>query len=574
MRTRASLQGLRLIARRGALLVAALAGSTSGVAAQQEPADLVLRNAKVYTANDKQPKAEAVAVKGGKIVFVGRNGDAAKLVGPATRVVDLAGATVFPGFTDAHMHLPALGEREMTLNLEGTSTLEEFLARVKARVDQAKPGQWVSGRGWIETFWKPPVFPTRQDLDRVSPNNPVVLTRADGHASVANSAALRLAGITRDTRAPAGGAINKDGAGDPTGMLIDHAQGLVGRLVPPPSEAERDQAILLGVQREVQLGWTEIQDAHGSWAEVDRIRRLYQDGKIKIRIVKNISGPGPDADKLIAQGPVLGEAGGRLTVRTIKVVMDGALGSRGAALLAPYSDDPKTSGLITTDTVLLKPMLAAALRNGIQVATHSIGDRGNRLTLDFYERAMKEVPAAERKIAEPRWRDEHSQIVNPADIPRFKQLGVIASMQPSHAISDLYFAPARLGMDRLKGAYAWQSFMKLGVPVPGGSDAPVERGEPLIEFYAAVARKDLQGRSGDGWHPEEKATREQALKMFTVWAAYAAFQENERGSIEPGKLADFTVFDKDLMTVPEPEILKAKNLMTIISGEVVYAAVR
>jgi predicted amidohydrolase YtcJ len=574
MRTRASLQGLRLIARRGALLVAALAGSTSGVAAQQEPADLVLRNAKVYTANDKQPKAEAVAVKGGKIVFVGRNGDAAKLVGPATKVVDLAGATVFPGFTDAHMHLPALGEREMTLNLEGTNTLEEFLARVKARVDQAKPGQWVSGRGWIETFWKPPVFPTRQDLDRVSPNNPVVLTRADGHASVANSAALRLAGITRDTRAPAGGAINKDGAGDPTGMLIDHAQGLVGRLVPPPSEAERDQAILLGVQREVQLGWTEIQDAHGSWAEVDRIRRLYQDGKIKIRIVKNISGPGPDADKLIAQGPVLGEAGGRLTVRTIKVVMDGALGSRGAALLAPYSDDPKTSGLITTDTVLLKPMLAAALRNGIQVATHSIGDRGNRLTLDFYERAMKEVPAAERKIAEPRWRDEHSQIVNPADIPRFKQLGVIASMQPSHAISDLYFAPARLGMDRLKGAYAWQSFMKLGVPVPGGSDAPVERGEPLIEFYAAVARKDLQGRSGDGWHPEEKATREQALKMFTVWAAYAAFQENERGSIEPGKLADFTVFDKDLMTVPEPEILKAKNLMTIISGEVVYAAVR
>ena len=566
---------IHMVARRSRLLAAGfLLAAPATAAGQQEPADLVLRNARVYTANDKQPKAEAVAVKGDKIVFVGGNRDAARLVGPATKVVDLAGAAVFPGFTDAHMHLPALGEREMNLNLEGTNTLEEFLARVKARVDQAKPGQWVTGRGWIETFWKPPVFPTRQDLDRVSPNNPVVLTRADGHASVANSAALRLAGITRETRVPTGGAINKDGAGEPTGMLIDHAQELVGRLVPPPSEAERDQAILLGVQREVQLGWTEIQDAHGSWAEVDRIRRLYKDGKIKIRIVKNISGPGPDANKLIAQGPVLGEFGGRLTVRTIKVVMDGALGSRGAALLAPYSDDPKTTGLITTDTVALKPMLVAALRNGIQVATHSIGDRGNRLTLDFYERAMKEVPAAERKIAEPRWRDEHSQIVNPVDIPRFKQLGVIASMQPSHAISDLYFAPARLGMDRLKGAYAWQSFMKLGVPVPGGSDAPVERGEPLIEFYAAVARKDLQGRSGEGWHPEEKATREQALKMFTAWAAYAAFQESERGSIEPGKLADLTVFDRDLMTVPEPEILKAKNLMTIINGEVVYAAVR
>jgi hypothetical protein len=546
---------------------------TAPAAARQEPADLVLRNAKVYTANDRQPTAEAVAVKGDRIVFVGRSEDAARLVGPGTKVVDLSGAAVFPGFTDAHMHLSGVGDREMSLNLEGTNTLDGFLAKVKARVDQSRPGQWVTGRGWIETFWKPPVFPTRQDLDRIAPNNPVVLTRADGHASVVNSAALRLAKITRSTAPPPGGAINKDAAGEPTGMLIDRAQGLVKSLVPPPTDAERDQQILLGVQREVQLGWTEIQDAHGTWAEVDRIRRLYRDGRIKIRIVKDISGPGADADRLIAQGPVLGEFGGRLTVRTIKVVMDGALGSRGALLLAPYSDDARTSGLITTDTVALKPMLVAALRSGIQVATHSIGDRGNRLTLDFYERAMKEVPSNQRRIAEPRWRDEHSQIVNPADIPRFKQLGVLASMQPSHAISDLYFAPARLGLERLQGAYAWQSFMKLGVPVPGGSDAPVERGEPLIEFYAAVARTDLQGRSGEGWHPEEKATREQALRMFTAWAAYAAFQENERGTIEPGKLADLTVFDKDLMTVPELEILKAKNLLTVIGGEIVYAAV-
>jgi predicted amidohydrolase YtcJ len=561
-------------AARGAILTLAVAAApgAGSAAAQGEPAGIVFRNARVYTASDRQPTAEAIAIRGDRIVFVGGNGDAAKLVGPATKVVDLKGATVLPGLTDAHMHLPGVGEREMTLNLEGTGTLEEFLARIKTRVDRARPGQWVTGRGWIETFWKPPVFPTRRDLDRIAPKNPVYLTRADGHASVVNSAALRQAGITRDTRDPAGGAINRDRQGEPTGMLIDHAQGLVGRLVPPPTEAEREQAILLGVEREVRLGWTEIQDAHGTWAEVDRIRRLYRDGRIRIRIVKNITGPGADADRLIAQGPVLGEFGGRFTVRTIKVVMDGALGSRGAALLAPYADDSTTSGLITTDTVALKPMLAAALRNGIQVATHSIGDRGNRLTLDFYERAMREVPPAERKIADPRWRDEHSQIVNPADIPRFKQLGVIASMQPSHAISDLYFAPSRLGMDRLAGAYAWQSFMKLGVPVPGGSDAPVERGEPLIEFYAAVARKDLQGRSGEGWHPEEKATREQALKMFTAWAAYAAFQENERGTIEPGKLADLTIFDTDIMTVPEPEILKAKNLMTVIGGEIVYSA--
>lgn len=540
---------------------------------QQAPADLVLRNAKVYTANDRQPRAEAVAIRGDKIVLVGRNADANRLVGPNTKVVDLRGAAVFPGFTDAHMHLSGVGNREMSLNLEGTTSLDDFLARVKARVDSARPGQWVTGRGWIETFWKPPVFPTRQDLDRIAPNHPVVLTRADGHASIANSAALRLAGITRTTPAPAGGAINKDSDGEPTGMLIDRAQGLVRRLVPNPTPDEQDQEILKGVERSVMLGWTQIQDAHGSWAEVDRLRRLYGDGKIKIRIYKAISGPGPDADRLIAQGASLGEFNNRLTVRVIKVVMDGALGSRGAALLAPYSDDARTTGLITTDTVALKPMLVGALRNGIQVETHAIGDRGNRLTLDFYESAMQQVPADQRKVAEPRWRDEHSQIVAVSDIPRFKRLGVIASMQPSHAIGDLYFAPARLGMDRLNGAYAWQTLIKQGVPIAGGSDAPVERGEPLIEFYAAVARKDLQGRSGEGWHPEEKMTRDQALKAFTVWAAFAAFEEGVRGTLEPGKLADLTVFDRDIMTVPELDILKAKNLMTIINGEIVYGVV-
>ena len=541
---------------------------------QQPPAaDIVLRNAKVYTANDKQPRAEAVAIRGDKIAFVGRNADANRLIGPNTKVIDLRGAAVFPGFTDAHMHLSGVGDREMTLNLEGTTSLEDFLARVKARVDQSRPGQWVTGRGWIETFWKPPVFPTRQDLDKIAPGNPVVLTRADGHASIANSAALRLANVTRTTVAPSGGAINKDSDGEPTGMLIDRAQGLVRRLVPGPTEDEQDQQILKGVEREVMLGWTQIQDAHGTWGEVARMRRLYQDGKIKIRIYKAISGPGADADTLIARGASLGEFGNRFTVRTIKVVMDGALGSRGAALLAPYTDDTRTTGLITTDTVALKRMLLGALRSGIQVETHAIGDRGNRLTLDFYESAMQQVPAEQRKVAEPRWRDEHSQIVNLADLPKFKRLGIIASMQPSHAIGDLYFAPARLGMDRLNGAYAWQSLIKLGVPIAGGSDAPVERGEPLIEFYAAVARKDMQGRSGEGWHAEEKMTRDQALKAFTLWAAFAAFEETVRGTIETGKLADLTVFDKDIMAVPEVEILKAKNLMTIINGEIVYGVV-
>jgi predicted amidohydrolase YtcJ len=553
-------------------LVTALVVLTPAAGPRQEPADIVFTNGKVYTAAERNSRAEAVAIKGNRIVFVGGNGGARRLTGPNTRVIDLRGATVLPGLTDAHMHLSGVGEREMTLNLEGTKTLDEFLARVKERVDQARPGQWVTGRGWIETFWSPPVFPTRQDLDRIAPNNPVLLQRADGHASVANSAALRLAAITRTTAAPSGGAINKDGSGEPTGMLIDRAQGLVGRLVPPDTEAEQDEQIIKGVQREVALGWTQIQDAHGSWAEVERIRRLYRDGKIKIRIYKAISGPSADATRLIEQGASIGEFDGKLTMRVIKVVMDGALGSRGAALLQPYSDDARTTGLITTDTVALKTMLAAALRNGIQVETHAIGDRGNRLTLDFYERAMQEVPADQRKVKEPRWRDEHSQIVNPEDIPRFKTLGIIASMQPSHAIGDLYFAPSRLGMDRLKGAYSWDTFVKMGVPVAGGSDAPVERGEPMIEFYAAVARKDLSGRSGEGWHPEEKVSRNNALKMFTLWPAFAAFEEDQRGTIETGKLADLTIVSQDIMTIPEAEILKTKTLFTVINGEIVYAA--
>ena len=538
---------------------------------QAEPADLAFRNGQVYTASARQPRVQAVAVKGNKIVYVGNNGGLRRFVGPNTRIVDLRGATMLPGLSDAHMHLSGVGGREMTLNLEGTNTLDEFLARVKTRVDSARPGQWVTGRGWIETFWRPPVFPTRQDLDRIAPNNPVLLTRADGHASIANSAALRLAGITRTTAAPEGGAINKDAQGEPTGMLVDAAQRLVGRLVPPPTEEERDQQIILGAQRSAQLGWTQVQDAHGSWAEVERMRRLYRDGRIKVRIYKAISGPSADATRLIEQGPSIDEFDGKLTVRVIKVVMDGALGSRGAALLQAYSDDPDTRGLITTDTTALKPMLAAALRAGIQVETHAIGDRGNRLTLDFYERALAEIPSEQRKIAEPRWRDEHSQIVHPDDLPRFKQLGVIASMQPSHAIGDLYFAPSRLGLERLKGAYAWQTLIKLGVPVAGGSDAPVERGEPLIEFYAAVARKDLKGGSGNGWHPEERVTRDQALRMFTVGPAFAAFEEDRRGTIEVGKWADFTVFDKDIMRVPEAEILTAKCTMTVVGGEIVWA---
>jgi predicted amidohydrolase YtcJ len=537
-----------------------------------EAADVVLKNGNIYTVSDRQPRAEAVAVKAGKIIFVGSNSDAKAYEGRATRIIDLRGATVVPGLADAHYHLAGVGARETSFNLEGTTGLEDFLAKVKARIERASPGQWVTGRGWIEKTWKPQVFPTRWDLDKISPNNPVFLTRADGHGSVVNSAALKIARIDKSTPSPFGGEIMKDkSTGEPNGMLLDRAQGLVSRHIPDTTRAELEQSLIIGSRRSVELGWTQIQNAGSPYGEVELLKKLYTEGKIKLRIYEAIRGPSVDVQRLFGEGPILGAFDGRFTVRTIKVTFDGALGSKGAALLEPYNDHD-TSGFLTYKEEELMPMFIEAVRRGIQVETHAIGDRANRVILDLYEKAFKAVPAAERKIREPRWRVEHAQIMHPSDIPRMISLGVIPSMQPSHAIGDLLFAPSRLGMKRLEGAYAWQSFIKGGSIIAGGSDAPVERGEPMIEFYAAVARRTQEGFSGEGWHPEQAVSREQALKMFTIWAAYAAFEESVRGSIEVGKLADLTVLSADIMKIPEAEILKTRCLMTVIGGEVAFEA--
>ncbi len=538
------------------------------IVARAEDAEVVFTNGNVYTVNKKQPHAEAIVVKHGRVVFVGSNDDAKKI--HAAKIVDLRGRTVVPGFADSHCHIFGIGEREMRLNLEGTNSLEDFLARVKEPVDKTGPGKWITGRGWIETFWKPPQFPTRQDLDKIAPNNPVFLTRADGHASVVNSAALKLARIDRNTTNPFGGQILKKN-GEPNGMLLDNAQDLVARNIPKPSESEREEALLRGIDREIKLGWCEIQNAGSYKEDVDLIRKAFDAGKIKIRFVNAVYGPGEDAQNFLREGSTINAFDHHFTQRTIKVIFDGALGSRGAALLKPYSDAPETSGFLTEKPEELRPMFEEALRRGIQVETHAIGDRANRLILDLYEQAFKAVPPDNRKIREPRWRVEHAQIVDPVDIHRFAKLGVIPSMQPSHAISDLFFAPARLGMDRLAAAYTWQGFLKNGCIVAGGSDAPVERGEPMIEFYAAVARKSIKGESGDGWHPEQAVSREDALKMFTIWPAYAAFEEKDKGSIEVGKLADFTVLSQDIMKIPEMEILETRNEMTVLGGDIVYS---
>jgi Predicted metal-dependent hydrolase with the TIM-barrel fold len=359
--------------------------------------------------------------------------------------------------------------------------------------------------------------------------------------------------------------------GKPTGMLIDYAQELVRRLLPRLSPEDYERAAVAAAQRALALGWCTVHNAGSSLLETNLLRRLCRTGAIKLRIYNAAANRPAEVADLFRRGPIIGEANGRFTMRTIKAYMDGALGSRGAALLAPYAD-ADTTGLFLTPPDQLRALCRQALRAGIQIQTHAIGDRANRQVLDIYEQVLAEVPPAQRRVRDPRWRIEHAQILHPSDIPRFAQLGVIASMQPSHAISDLHFAPRRLGLERLAGAYAWRSLLDSKAIIAGGSDAPVERGDPIIEFYAAVTRKDLTGFSGAGWHPEQAVSRLEALKLLTLWPAYAAFEEHIAGTITVGKRADFTVLSDDLLTIPEADILRVRCLMTVISGEVVFRA--
>ena len=528
-----------------------------------------IRNVHIYRDGDMW--AGTIQISDGKISALGAPDGCKAYAGTGTKILDLGGAWIYPGFVDTHAHLLGIGLREMTLNLEGTKSLKEVVTKLAEEVEKTPKGETVYGRGWIETHWPEHRFPNRHDLDAVSPDNPVILQRADGHAVVVNSAALKAAGITRETKPPFGGDILKDENGAPTGMIIDNAMSLIEGLKPKLTPERRRAAYIKASEVYARYGWTGLHSMSAIAADVPLIEELSDTGKLKIRVYNAVDLEGADAllDEIAKNGPRVNR-NGRVVTRAIKLYMDGALGSRGAALLAPYSDDPGNSGLLVSKHDEVLPALKRALRDGIQISIHAIGDRGNRTLLDWYEEAFKAVPEAERKIKNPRWRDEHSQIINPDDIPRFAALGVIASMQPSHAIGDLYFAPDRLGQGRLKGAYAWKSLEDAGVLVTGGSDAPVERGDPRIEYYAAVARKSLDGFSGPGWHPEEALSRTAALDLFTKNAAFAAFAEGKRGEISPGQAADFTVFDKNILEIPKADILKIKPVMTMVDGEVIY----
>ncbi len=525
----------------------------------------------IYTAVDTVPKVEAVAVRNGSIVYSGDNAGewCNNNAGPNPIRTDLAGKAMFPGFSDAHGHFVGIGLREMTLNLEGTLSVSELKSKVALALKDLNGGETLYGRGWIETHWPEKRFPNRGDLDGIAPNNPVILERADGHAVVVNTAALTASNITADTKSPFGGDILKDNNGQPTGMLIDKAGALVNDLMPKNTEKRTRLAMKKASDLYASRGWTNIHSMSFDPAGVAMIRDEASKGNVNIRVYASTDIGGGFETKDFAANPFAADL---ITRRSIKLYSDGALGSRGAALLAPYDDDPDNIGLMLTTYETIMPVLKTALKDGVQVNTHAIGDRANNLVLNWYEEAMMAVPENERAIADPRWRIEHSQILNIDDIPRFAKLGVIPSMQPSHAIGDLHFAVDRIGPERLAGGYAWRSLIDSGSIIAGGTDAPVEVGDPRIEFYAAVHRKDLKGYSNEAWYDDQKVTRQEALKMFTAWPAYAAFEEDRLGTIEVGKAADFTIFDRDIMTIAEPDILKAKTVMTVVNGKVVFKA--
>ena len=530
--------------------------------------DLVLINTKIYTANPNNPTAEALAIKNGKFVFIGTNTEAQNFNCGESKLLDLEGSFVYPGFIDAHAHLKGIGYRELNLNLQGADSLKSMLTQVTIHANKLPIGDWVIGRGWIEKKWPEARFPTLEELDAISSDKPIALERADGHAIIVNSLALKLAGIDRDTSDPIGGKIDKDINGEPNGVLIDKASLLVEKIIPKRSRQDEKNALKEGLYRTASMGWTQLHDAGSPLSDYELLEEIKEEENLPIRIQFYVS-DGDEAIQFIETGPYL-DPQHMLTARGVKLYADGAIGSRGAAFFNKY-DDYETKGFLIFQKEETMPKLIKALVNGIQIQTHAIGDLANSVTLDWYAEAFSSVSEANRMIIEPRWRIEHSQNILPIDQQRFADLKVIASMQPSHAIGDLHFAHKRLGVDRLDNAYTWRSLIDLGVLIAGGSDAPVEIGDPRIEFKAAIGRKDLDGYYQDYWNLDESVSREEALYMFTKWAAYSVFEEDIKGTIEVGKLADLTIFSKDLMVIPEEEIMSSQILMTIVDGRVVYS---
>jgi len=532
-----------------------------------QQADLVVTNARIYTSDVNRPVVEAFAVRGGRIAFVGSNRGALALAGPRTERLDLSGKTVITGMVDAHAHLLGLGQALRTVDLVGTRSYEEVIARVVERAKTARPGEWIRGRGWDQNDWADTRFPTHAALSRAVPNNPVYLTRVDGHTALVNAKALELAQVTAATPDPSGGRFIRDSANAPTGVLVDNAQGIVGRVIQSPSRAELREQTLGAIAEANRWGLTGIHDAGVAPEGIAVYEELAKEGRYNLRNYVMVRSSDSVLDAFMQRGPQKGLYDGRLWIRAIKLVADGALGSRGAALLEPYSDDPGNTGLITTPPERIRSVAVRALKAGFQVNVHAIGDRANRMVLDQFEAALREVPTADH-----RFRIEHAQILRYQDIPRFAELDVIPSMQGSHQTSDMYWVPNRLGWARAQGAYAWRSLLNTGVVIPNGSDFPVEAVNPLISFHSFFTRQDADNFPPGGWMPEQRTTRQEALLSITLWPAYAAFMEHESGSLTVGKYADFVVLDRDIMTVAPEAVLGTHVLLTVLGGKAVYRA--
>lgn len=560
------------------VLCLAVASLFFSCAQKKEPADLVLMNGKIVTVDEAKPEAEALAVRGDTIVAVGSNKDIQPYITETTQVIDLGGKLAIPGIIESHGHFTSIGQAKLRLNLMHVKNWDEIVAMVKEAVEKAQPGEWILGRGWHQEKWdktpEPNVdgLPFHDELSKISPDNPVLLSHASGHSSFANAKAMELAEITKDTPDPKGGEIVRDAAGNPIGAFRETAQGLLRKALsasmekrtPEQIAAEQRKVIELAAQECLSKGITSFHDAGSSFETIDLFKEFAEEDKLGLRLYVMIREGNEPMKERLSEYRIIGFGNNHLTVRSIKRAIDGALGAHGAWLLEPYTDLPTSVGLNTTPIEVLQEAAKIAIENDFQLCVHAIGDRGNRETLNFFEEAFKAHP--EKK--DLRWRIEHSQHLHPEDIPRFGQLGVVASMQAIHCTSDGPWVIKRLGEKRAEqGAYVWQKLMKTGAIICNGTDAPVEDVDPIPCFYASVTRKL---NDGSIFYPDQRMGREEALRSYTINGAYAAFQEDILGSLKPGKLADITVLSKDIMTVAEEEILEAEVLYTIVGGKVLY----
>ncbi len=533
-----------------------------GPAGSQKYATLLVRGGEVMTMESGREVVEAVAVRGEVIAAIGSAAELAGLIGPDTRIVELGGHTATPGLVDGHCHLYGLGTALESVALRGSKRPEEAAGRAARAASERAPGEWVTGRGWDQNLWTPAEFPTRELLDRAVADRPVALRRIDGHALWANTNAIQLAGITRDTEDPPGGRIVRDARGEPTGVFIDTAMELIEKRIPAPDRSVRKRRILRAAAEATANGFTGVHEMGIGPETVAVYRELAASGELPLRVYAYLAG---DGYCLAALGgpPEYDQNSAFFTVRGMKFFADGALGSRGAALLEPYADDPKNRGLWISEPEKMKKIAILAAESGWQLAIHAIGDAANRAVLDAYAAAI-----AARPDADLRFRVEHAQVLSPNDLPRFAKLEVLASMQPTHATSDMPWAEARLGAERIRGAYAWRTLLDSGAHIVAGSDFPVEEVSPLLGLHAAVTRQDARGRPAGGWYPDQRMTLAESLRAFTVEPAFAAFADKQRGKLLPGYAADITVYDRKLSG--DSSLLKTHVAMTIVGGRVVY----